>query len=75
MDFDEINKYNKKLYDKICKDGKYYLHNFPITIPNNKFNYDKQFMPLRYMSGNDLVDEKELDLLIDYLKKINLEIE
>jgi len=67
---EEINKFNKSLYDKICIDGKYYLHNFPIEIPENQFNYNGKFYPLRYMSGNDEIKITDIDELIKYLKEI-----
>lgn len=69
-DLDKINKLNKMIFDEMNKEGEYYLHNFPITIPNNKFGYMGKFTPLRYMSGNNNITQKDIDEMVCYVKKL-----
>jgi len=68
FDLYEINQFNRNLYNHIQEEGIYYLHNFPIKIAENKYDYDDYFYPLRYMSGNDMLSEKDLNDLVIYLK-------
>ena len=48
----------------------FYLHQF--SIPDNLgiLKKDTIVYPLRYMSGNDNITEKDQDDLITYMKKI-----
>ncbi|PFC81031.1 pyridoxal-dependent decarboxylase [Bacillus anthracis] len=64
-----INNYNKKVYEKIKEEGIYFLHNFPIDIPDNEFNYCERFNPLRFMSGNPNLNKNDIDEFIQYLKR------
>lgn len=64
---EEANEFTKKVYKTLLKEGKYFLHHFPIDIPDNKFNYKDKFYPLRFMSGNPELTSQDLDNIINYL--------
>lgn len=74
IDIKNINKLNLLIYDKILKEGKYYLHKF--TLPDNKgvIKKDAILVPLRYMSGNDNITEDDIDEMLEHIKKIAEEV-
>lgn len=67
---DEINDLNKELKSIMDDEGKFFLHQFSINDDNGKISKGKILYPLRYMSGNDNITEKDQDDLITYMKKI-----
>ena len=62
-----ISDFNKQIFALMNEEGKYYLHSFPIVINNKYLRYDKLVTPLRFMSGNPYLNEKDIDNLIEYL--------
>lgn len=60
-----LNKHNDLLFDKINKEGLYYLHHFPLKIHNKKYSV------LRFMSGNPYLDKNDVDKLFLYLINLN----
>ena len=70
---DEINDLNKELKSIMDDEGKFFLHQFSINDDNGKISKEKILYPLRYMSGNDNITEKDQDDLITYMKKIIIE--
>lgn len=71
---EQINDLNKQIKRKMDQDGKYFLHQFSINDDNAKINKDSTLYPLRYMSGNDNITEKEQDELIKYINEIIVKI-
>ena len=71
---DELNTLNKKIYKKICEDGLYYVHQFPIVDKLGITGDDNLVYPLRYMNGNPLTKEEDLDEFINYLVEIGANI-
>lgn len=67
---DRINEINKKIKEKMDEEGKYFLHQFPINDDNGIIEKDAVIYPLRYMSGNDNISEKDQEDLIEYIKSI-----
>lgn len=63
----EANDFTKKIYEILLKEGKYFLHHFPIDIPDNAYNYRGKFYPLRFMSGNPDLKSEDLENIISYL--------
>ncbi len=76
LSIDEINDINKKIKDKMDTDGTYFLHQFSINDDNMKLgNKETILYPLRYMSGNDNITEKDIDDLLIYIDEIVRELE
>ena len=71
---EQINDLNKQIKRKMDQDGKYFLHQFSINDDNAKISKDSTLYPLRYMSGNDNITEKEQDELIEYINEIIVKI-
>lgn len=69
----EINNVNTKIYQEIKKEGKFYLHQFPIA-DNKKVLDGGTYRVLRYMSGNYNLMESKIDQCIDYIKKLGNKI-
>lgn len=74
-DIEYFNNMNLNIYNTMLVEGKYYLHKF--TLPDNKGIIKKNatLIPLRYMSGNDNIKEKDIDNMIEYIRKIGKELE
>lgn len=71
MPVSQINEINKKIKQKMDIDGIYFLHQFSINDDNMKIaTKDTILYPLRYMSGNDNITERDIDNLLVYLDKI-----
>lgn len=72
---EEINEINKKIKQKMDRDGIYFLHQFSIHDDNQKISNDAIVYPLRYMSGNDTITKQDIEKLIQYIDSIvnNLE--
>lgn len=70
INIDELNQKNLELYDKIMKEGKYYLHKF--SIPDNKgiIKKDAILYPLRYMSGNDNITKDDINEMLSYINNL-----
>ncbi len=69
-DIIKLNNFNRKIYDKIIEDGLYYLHTFPIE-DSGVISKGETLKPLRYMSGNPNLKEKDIDDMINYIEKIS----
>ena len=71
---DELNNINLKIYNYLLKEGKYYLHKFTIEDNLGVIKKDVLLVPLRYMSGNDNINKKDIKNMlrhvIDVSKKI-----
>lgn len=61
---DENNEINKKIYNRIMTEKKYYLHQFPLDVDG------KKVYVLRFFSANMLLDKENIDQLLDYVCKI-----
>ena len=73
-DVDRLNAFNRIVYRKLFDENKFYLHNFPFPDVRGQFNGQTVY-PLRYMSGNYLANEKELDEMINAVKETADEVE
>lgn len=71
---EKLNDINIKIYKKILKDGKYYIHQFPIKDDKGVVAKNQTVYPLRYMSGNPNMKEKDLDGLIKYIREVSKNI-
>ncbi len=74
-DFDYLNIINKKIYKRICEEGVYYIHQFPIIDDKEKTGGKNMLFPLRFMCGNPILKESILDDFIKYILRIAEEIE
>ena len=74
-DINKLNSLNMSIYNRLLEEGEYYLHKF--TIPDNKGIIKKNaiVMPLRYMSGNDNLTKKDIDKMLEHVRKTGKEIE
>lgn len=67
---DEINNKNKKIKEIMDQEGKYFLHQFPISDDNGRIEKDKTVYPLRYMSGNYNITKDNIEEMLQYVLKI-----
>lgn len=68
-----LNKVNKKIHDTILERGDFHLHLF--SVPDSGiFQKDFVLYPLRYMSGNPNLTQKDIDTMVEYVRKIGQEI-
>ncbi|ANC23023.1 pyridoxal-dependent decarboxylase (plasmid) [Bacillus cereus] len=65
-----INKLNQDIYKTIQADGNYYVHQFPINDNKKIISDNKILYPLRFMSGNANLTEKNIEDLIFYIENI-----
>lgn len=74
-DINKLNSLNISIYNRLLEEGEYYLHKF--TIPDNKGIIKKNaiVIPLRYMSGNDNLTKKDIDKMLEHVRKTGKEIE
>ena len=52
---------------KILKEKKFYLHQFPLIDQCSVVSDNKLVYPLRFFSGNELLDKKCVDQVINYI--------
>ncbi|MDO4698553.1 MAG: pyridoxal-dependent decarboxylase [Pasteurellaceae bacterium] len=64
----QLNKLNRKIYDKMLSDGKYYFHGFKITVDGVE-----RFV-LRYNSGNLNITKEDLMDSLEYIQKLGREV-
>ena len=69
-----LNDINKKIYDKMLSEGKYYLHKFNLNDDKGVIKRGFNFVVLRYMSGNDNLTKNEIDKMFNYLLKLGSEV-
>jgi L-2,4-diaminobutyrate decarboxylase len=68
-----LNQVNKKIHDTILERGDFHLHQF--SVPDSGiFQKDFLLFPLRYMSGNPNLTERDIDRMVEYVRKIGKEI-
>lgn len=74
LNIEYLNSQNIMIYNKLLKEGKYYLHKF--SLPDNKgiIKKDAILTPLRYMSGNDNITKKDIDEMLNHIKSLMEEI-
>ena len=71
---EEINALNKKIKEKLDKEGIYHLHQFPITDDKGILSKGTTVYPLRYVSGNDNITEKDIVDMLNYIEKLAKEV-
>lgn len=71
---EEINFINTKIYKRMKKEGKFYLHQFPLVDDCKAIDGGK-YTVLRYMSGNANLTKRKIDECINYIKQLAKEIE
>ena len=66
---DELNNINKQIKETIDDEKIYYLHQF--SIPDNLGVLQKNTVvyPLRYMSGNDNIQQSDIKKMLSYVRK------
>jgi len=73
MNAEEASQLNKRVYTEIIKRGEYHLHQF--SIPDNGlFEEGKLVYPLRFMCGNPNTSIKDIDEMIEYIRKMGNEV-
>lgn len=70
-----INAINKKIYEELKADGKYYVHQFPITDDIGKVEKNTELNVLRYMSGNNNLTHEMIDEVILWIASKGRELE
>ena len=68
-DIDDLNKINKQIKEVIDNEKIYYLHQFSIPDNLGVLKKDAIVYPLRYMSGNDNLKEKDITKMLSYVRK------
>ena len=71
---DKLNELNLALYERLLKEGKYYLHKFSLPDSKGVFEKDVNLIPLRYMSGNDNITEEDINNMLDHIRILAKEI-
>lgn len=75
IDVDLLNTINRRIYKEMFDENCFYLHSFPFPDIRGLFGDDrKSLYPLRYMSGNALADNDDLDEMIKTVKKFGRRI-
>jgi L-2,4-diaminobutyrate decarboxylase len=70
---EEVNRINKAVHAKILERGEYHLHQF--SIPDiGIFEKGAMVYPLRFMCGNPNVTTKDIDKMIQYIRKLGMEV-
>lgn len=67
---EELNKINKNIKNVIDEEKIYYIHQFSIPDNLGKLKKDSIIYPLRYMSGNDNIQKKDIEDMLSYIRKI-----
>jgi len=68
-DIDKLNQVNLKIHSDIIEEGKYHLHQF--SIPDSgKIAKGEIVYPQRFMCGNPNTSEKDVDDMIEYVRKL-----
>ena len=70
----KLNELNLALYERLLKEGKYYLHKFSLPDSKGVFEKDVNLIPLRYMSGNDNITEEDINNMLDHIRILAKEI-
>ena len=70
-----LNELNVSIYNKICKEGLCYLHQFPYVDHEGIISKGQTVYPLRFMSGNPNLKYDHIDEIYEYLKNISSKVE
>ncbi len=70
-----LNDLNLKIYNYLLNEGKYYLHKFSLSDDKGIIKKDATLSPLRYMSGNDNIREKDINEMLNHIIEVAKEIE
>lgn len=66
---EKLNQVNKKIHDTLLMRGDFHLHQF--SVPDSGiFQKDFVLYPLRFMSGNPNLTEKDIDKMVEYVRKM-----
>lgn len=71
---DYLNEINTKIHEKMLNEGVYHLHKFLLLDEKGIIKKNAPIYPLRYMSGNPNISEKNLIDVLEYIRKIAKEI-
>ena len=74
MNINDINALNSQIYDYLLKEGKYYLHRFPIIDNMGAIKEDETIVVLRYMSGNDNISYKDINNMLTHVIEVATKI-
>lgn len=74
MNINDINALNSQIYDYLLKEGKYYLHRFPIIDNMGAIKEDETIVVLRYMSGNDNISYKDINNMLTHIIEVATKI-
>ena len=66
---DELNNINKLIKETIDNEKIYFLHQFSIPDNLGVLKKDTIVYPLRYMSGNDNIQQSDIIKMISYVRK------
>jgi L-2,4-diaminobutyrate decarboxylase len=70
---DEIGRLNRSIYVEMLNEGRFHVHQF--SIPDERAHrYGETIHPLRFMCGNPIVGDSELDELISYVRRLGQQL-
>lgn len=73
---EKLNMLNKELQDRLFCGGDFYVHTFTIPDLGGVINNKKLMLqPLRYMCGNPVTKTKNIDNMVEEVRRIGKEIE
>jgi len=71
---EKLNQLNLMIHKKMSEEGEYHLHKFSLEDNKGVVKKDAIVYPLRYMSGNPNIKEKDLDDMLEYIKQLGEKI-
>jgi L-2,4-diaminobutyrate decarboxylase len=73
-DIDDLNRINKSIHNLMLQEGQFHLHQFSI-VDDGLLEKSKILYPLRYMCGNPNTTKKDINELIEYVRKLGRRLE
>ncbi len=68
-DLEKLNEVNRKIHSQIIEEGVYHLHQF--SIPDSgRIKKGEIVYPQRFMCGNPNTTKKEVDAMVEYVRKL-----
>lgn len=64
------NNFSKLLHKEIVSEGVYHLHQFSVPDSAGVLSKNDIIYPLRFMSGNPLINKNHLQEMLDYVRLV-----
>ncbi|MFI7002091.1 pyridoxal phosphate-dependent decarboxylase family protein [Nocardia sp. NPDC050175] len=74
-EIDLVNEINKRVYQRMLDDGRWYLHQFSIPDDNAVLRHGAILHPLRFMANNPNLTQTHMVDVISYVDRLGAEFE